>query len=1321
MEDVLVIFRWFYCITITLLCLSAQAKVNVHELFLEGNSFNDYSHVILQDKSGFLWIATDNGLKRYDGYQLTGFDNHPNVPFSVGNNIQALLLDNDGSLWAGGTDLIHYLPSEDKFTAYPVSDNAHIWAMFRDANDVLWIGGEGFGLRGIDVSSGEIIHELFIKPHQRLINAIAPHGTTLSVWIATGNGLYLFNTDSKEIKEYPLSVGGIFDLVEAKDGRVWIATANGISVLEPLTGQFKHYKAQPDVSGALQSKTMVSVFEDSKGHIWIGSDKEGVYKYLPDSDRFLHLPASINENKSFPPGAISHIFEDKEGSLWFTVANFGVFRISQHLERFTILANNPVKTNSLGFNNVADLHQDASGQIWIATDGGGLDSYDPSSGNFEHFRHDGNDPHSISSNSVLAIAEASNQDIWLGTWGGGISKLNRQTMTFSQITQRSGSKEGDGLGNINVFRIVVDEQDRLLLSVWNRGLQIYDPANNSFETYFPNGVGGESGVSNYSINDIEPTDNGRYWIGGQSGLELFDPKTKTFEPVILPQTAKIFDLYQDPNDLLWIASDNGFVMYDRKNGITETFLTADGLADNFVTSIEADEQGYLWLGTRNGLSRFNPAEKSFISFVKRDGLASDMFNRFSHLRTREGLLYFGGGQGLTVFSPSHLPTNEFPPKVVLTQLKIFQTLTTMHNSELLTRPINLLDTLKLPYNQNHLAFEFTALNFVLPQKNRYRYRLTGLAQEWIDIDSNHRWASFTNLEPGHYTFEVMATNNDGVRTLKSSRLDIQIGYAWWQSWWANLLYILMAGAVIYSFIHWRLYHNKIRQSELKNLVSEKTSELAAANDSILKLNSELEDRVEMRTQELLIKETERSAAEAKLFHMAFHDPLTGLPNRPWLFQQLERYIAKAHLSQVGYALMFIDGDRFKKVNDTHGHTLGDNVLVCAAKQLTSILPSNCHAVRLGGDEFTVLVQDVTCDDELVEIAQSIIRAFDEPFKFEKLNIYFRVSIGLVSCSTQYFKPEEVLRDADIAMYKAKDKGRGCYQMFDEDMRKQEIEISKLEADLYMAIQKDQLFLVFQPIVALDTGQLVSFESLLRWQHPVQGLIPPDSFIPLAEETGQIFEIGLWVIHQACMQLRIWHDLVGAINLPTIAVNISALQLNQPDLIERLDAILAETNIQGKHLKLEITETALMENSEEVNTLLDCLRDRSIELAIDDFGTGYSSLSYLGKLPVQVLKIDRSFVDSLINRQEEHEGALEIVRATISLAHSFNIKVVAEGIETKEQWDFLLANQCDFGQGYFISRPLSSVKATSFIKQALLPASASVQGQIKGAGIGLATI
>lgn len=1274
----------------------SQAAINIHPLYLESQTINDYTHKTAIDANGYFWIATDNGVKLYDGYQVFSYVEHPNVPPSFLSNNASLMIDNEGDLWAGGSDLVRYQSQKDKFETFEISDGANIWALHQDNNGIIWVGGASFGLKALDPISKQVVHELFNGAEQRLINIIEPHGDGESLWIVTGNQIYLLNTQSLAVESYPWVGNTITALIETQQGKIWISTTEGVWTLNPTTKDLKHYAPNPGVEGALQSHFQVSLFEDKDGNVWIGSDKQGVHKYQASTDTFVHLPASRKKSEHFPPGAISSISQDKSGTLWFTVGSFGVYRISQHLEKFNTIVHSDDDDNSLGFNNVTDLYQDRYGDIWIATDGGGLDRYNPNTQKFVHYRHDANNLNSISSDSVLTITEDKNNNLWFGTYGGALSKFNRYSGTFTRYKPKPGAKIGEGLSGSNIYRVVTHQDDKLLLSLWNRGLQIFDTQTQEVTTFFPGFVGQESGIKNADITEIEPTSDDNYWIAGTNGVELFDTKAKKFHALSLPDLGDINDLYQD-NDYLWIAAERGLIRYHIDSATSTHYQNGENLANNFITSIQADEQGFLWLGTRNGLNRFNPKTSEFNTFDKFDGLAGNQFNRYSHLLSQSGKMYFGGVDGISTFYPAHLPLNDTEPKAKLTSIKLFNKEINHYNSEYLDGPISQQSKLVLPHTERDIAFEFTALSFIAPQKNRYRYRLLGLESEWTDATSNRRWVRYTNLAPKKYVFELMAANNDGVWSKQPKQLEIIILPPWWQTWWARIFFVAVLLAMIFGFIQWRLIANRRREVELQRQVELKTVELAAANSSVRLLNTQLEKRVQERTEQLVKKAEQQKETEAKLFHMAFHDPLTDLPNRPWLLQQLERNINQAVQYDTSYALMFIDGDRFKKTNDTLGHIIGDKLLVESAKRLVDKLPKNSDAIRLGGDEFTVLVNQLLSEQQIHAIAEDIIEAFNEPFYIDQYKIFFRVSIGVVIGNKQYVKPEEVLRDADIAMYRAKQKGRGCYQLFDTPMRKQEIEDSALELDLTSAIERDQLFLVYQPIVDLADSRIVSFESLLRWRHPEHGLVPPDRFIPLAEETGQIVSIGIWVFEQACKQLAEWRELIGEERLPTLAINLSPRQLNQSDLISHIDAVLEKNNIDGSHLKLEITETVLMENYEEVCSILECLRDRRIELAIDDFGTGYSSLSYLDKLPVQVLKIDRSFVDSLISRNENHEGTQEIIKATISLAHNLNIKVVAEGIETSEQLEFLIINGCDFGQGYFIDRPLSCSDATKLLE------------------------
>jgi EAL domain-containing protein (putative c-di-GMP-specific phosphodiesterase class I) len=332
------------------------------------------------------------------------------------------------------------------------------------------------------------------------------------------------------------------------------------------------------------------------------------------------------------------------------------------------------------------------------------------------------------------------------------------------------------------------------------------------------------------------------------------------------------------------------------------------------------------------------------------------------------------------------------------------------------------------------------------------------------------------------------------------------------------------------------------------------------------------------------------------------------------------------------------------------------------------------------------------------LADVILNAFKEPFAIDHFRLTFSVSIGYVIADGTSVDPTQVLRDANIAMQKAKDRGRGLSQEFDAELLQQKLDTAALEADLKLALPRQEFSVVYQPIITLNSVAASGFEVLIRWRHPQRGMVPPDKFIPMAEASGLIFEIGLWVLEQACQQLRSWREMFGPDPLPIIAVNLSPVQLEREDFLDRMDDIFQRTGVSPTNIEFEITESALLRHTDTVDETLDALRQRGIRLAIDDFGTGYSSLSYLDKLPVQVLKIDRSFVNALIENEQTNNNTSEIVRATIALAHNLGMTVVAEGIETAQQLALLQSYGCDFGQGYFFARPMPPVDATALMEK-----------------------
>lgn len=443
--------------------------------------------------------------------------------------------------------------------------------------------------------------------------------------------------------------------------------------------------------------------------------------------------------------------------------------------------------------------------------------------------------------------------------------------------------------------------------------------------------------------------------------------------------------------------------------------------------------------------------------------------------------------------------------------------------------------------------------------------------------------------------------------------------------------------------------------------------------------------------------TARKLAEAQLLHNAFHDELTGLANRALFTDRLERAIAIAQQrNHACFAVLFLDLDRFKVINDSLGHLMGDQLLINTAERLQQCLRSSDTCARLGGDEFAILLEEIQQPQDVIEIVEHIQQVLKAPFTLAEQEVFVNASIGLVLDVLRYATKEELLRDADTAMYCSKATGRGCYTIFTPAMHEQAVSLLHLEADLRRALERQELHLLYQPILSLHNQRLTGFEALLRWQHPNYGLMLPADFIGLAEETGLIISIGWWVLRQACQQMRQWQTRFALDPQITISVNLSGKQFAQPDLVDQIQQILQETELSPQSLKLEITESVIMNNACAAAEMMQRLKALGVQLAMDDFGTGYSSLSYLHRFPIDTLKIDHSFINSADNDLEK----LEITRTVIALAWNLGMNVVAEGVETDRQMAQLKLLKCELAQGFLFSQPLDSQAATALLDQVL---------------------
>lgn len=488
----------------------------------------------------------------------------------------------------------------------------------------------------------------------------------------------------------------------------------------------------------------------------------------------------------------------------------------------------------------------------------------------------------------------------------------------------------------------------------------------------------------------------------------------------------------------------------------------------------------------------------------------------------------------------------------------------------------------------------------------------------------------------------------------------------------------------------KLFYGAVRSTQIEQCLYRKDRETVWALWNASRNPGDLNDEAHYIFQFQDI--TDKKRAEQQIVHDALHDGLTGLPNRILFVDRVQVAFRRAQRGfNINFAVCYLDFDRFKLVNDSYGHEAGDKLLVEIAERIKSVLRTNDTVARFGGDEFALLIEEMADADDVVTTLERIRQEIARPFEADAKPVYFTASIGVAPWSLDYERPEQLLRDADTALYHAKRSGRNRYEFFSQELRETTVNYLQSDTDLREAVYSNQFRAFYQPIVNIATGVLAGFEALIRWDHPRRGLVSPSEFIPIAEETGLIFPIGEWMLRESCCQLSDWRHAHPNADDLWVSVNVSAKQFKDVDLVGLVTDVLAKSGLPAHLLKLELTETAMADNIDHLVDVMLRLKDIGVRLSIDDFGTGYSGLSHLHRLPLDSLKIDRAFV-SRINTGESDE----IIRTIVTLARSLDLEVIAEGVENDEQLEHLLLLDCQLGQGYYYSRPVDAASAETFV-------------------------
>lgn len=830
-----------------------------------------YSRVrsFYQDKTGFIWIGTEAGLNRYDGYGFTVFKNRPDDPGSLRHNsVPALLEDSRERFWVGTRGGLQLLDTEKSIffpepedDAHPLSDIGHVLTLKEDRSGRLWVGA----VKGLfcltlpdqTIPSTEKLQELHEKGYLKVefffADQTIPDGLnhnriwTLEedragyLWIGTEAGLHRYDPATRTISRWSASsvpgteaLSGVSIRALQKDekGRLWIGTSDGLYRLSSDRSQAEVFKAG---NSGLRNNFITQITRDGQGQLWIGADGGGLSRWEPETDRlisFLHEPndpASIRDNN------IEALYADREGGLWIG-HHRGISYWNRYRKPFHYLVADG-RRPGLSPGTITCFSERPDGNLWVGVDDGGVSLYDRKRGAFRQLKHQPGNPQSLSDDDVVSILEDSRGTVWIGSWGGGLTKFVPEDSPEPLRGTFTHYHPGDGQGNFpaeEVWTIYEDRQGRIWIGTVDDGLIRHDPASGGFQSFQYRADDPYSLQQNWVL-DIREDYAGRLWVattGGVSRLER-DGRFTNFPLEERGDALAVYDLLPESSGAFWLGTREGLKLFDPEEGIIQSWREEEGLSDNFVSCMLKDEKGYLWLGTGKGLSKFHPPTQSFRNYNEADGLQAGEFTG-AHLEMSNGEFVFGGINGFNIFHPDSIRDQSRAPAIVITGFKLFNRSVpvggasgdTLSFPSPLYRHISATQEIRLRHWQDDISFEFAALNYLNPEKNRYKYRLEGYQVDWIEAETGQNFAFYTSLSPGTYTFRVIGTNNDGIWNKEGAALDIIIAAPWWNTWWAYFLYLLVLGGSF--FLLWRNQQHRHRLQhdlELKRLQAEKLREL----------------------------------------------------------------------------------------------------------------------------------------------------------------------------------------------------------------------------------------------------------------------------------------------------------------------------------------------------------------------------------------------------------------------------------------------------------------------------------------------------------------